>query len=58
MPGAQALQRTALFGLAEVPGRDVDKVIRWLSERCGEDIYRLCMKTLVQRRKEGMNSDG
>ncbi len=58
MPGAQALQRTALYGLAQVRGRDVDKVIRWLSERCGEEMYQLCMKTLVQRRKEGMSSDG
>ena len=53
MPGAQALQRTALYGLENVPGEDVDAVIRWLSERCSEDIYNLCMKTLVQRRKRG-----
>ena len=53
MPGAQALQRTALFGLAEIPGDDVDKVIRWLSDRCAEEIYQLCMKTLVHRRKGG-----
>ena len=58
MLGAQALQRTALYGLADIPGKDVDKVIRWLSERCGEQIYQLCMKTLVQRRKEGLSSGG
>lgn len=54
MPGAQALQRTAIYGLAEIAGDDVDKVLRWLSERCSEDVYQLCMKTLVQRRKEGL----
>ena len=58
MPGAQSLQRTALSGLVSVPGKDVDKVIRWLSERCGEHMYQLCMKTLVQRRKEGLSSGG
>ena len=55
MPGAQALQRTALYGLNDIPGEDIDKTIRWLSERCGEDIYQLCMKTLVHRRKEGLS---
>jgi hypothetical protein len=58
MPGAQSLQRTALYGLSNVPGEDIDKTIRWLSERCGENMYKLCMKTLVQRRKEGVNRDG
>ena len=56
MPGAQAMQKTALGGLVSVPGKDVDKVIRWLSERCGEQMYQQCMKTLVQRRKEGLSS--
>jgi len=55
MPGAQALQRTALYGLHDIPGADIDHTIRWLSERCGEDLYKLCMKTLVHRRKEGEN---
>ena len=55
MPGAQALQRTAIYGLNDMPGEDIDKTIRWLSERCGEDIYKLCMKTLVHRRKEGLS---
>jgi hypothetical protein len=58
MPGAQALQRTALYGLIAIPGKEVDEVIRWLSERCGESIYQLCMKTLVHRRKEGVTSGG
>ena len=58
MPGAQALQRTALYGLISLPGKEVDSVIRWLSERCGEEIYQLCMKTLVQRRKEGASRGG
>ena len=55
MPGAQALQRTALYGLNDIPGEDIDKTIRWLSDRCGEEIYKLCMKTLVHRRKGGVN---
>jgi hypothetical protein len=58
MPGAQALQRIALYGLVSLPGKEVDKAIRWLSERCAEEIYNLCMKTLVRRRKEGVSSDG
>jgi len=58
MPGAQAMQRTALYGLASLSGKEVDNVIRWLSERCGEEIYQLCMKTLVQRRKEGVSRGG
>jgi len=58
MPGAQGLQRTALCGLMSLPGKEVDDVIRWLSERCGESIYQLCMKTLVQRRKEGVSTSG
>ena len=57
MPGAQALQRTALYGLVDLPGDDIDHVIRWLSERCAQDIYQLCMKTLVQRRKGGASHD-
>jgi len=57
MPGAQAMQRTAMHGLADVPGKEVDKVIRWLSERCAEEIYKVCMKTLVHRRKEGLSRD-
>jgi hypothetical protein len=58
MPGATALQRTAIYGLSELTGEEIDKVIRWLSERCGEDIYQLCMKTLVHRRKEGLSHGG
>ena len=57
MPGAQTLQRTAMYGLADVPGKEVDKAIRWLSERCAEQVYKVCMKTLVHRRKEGLSRD-
>ena len=57
MPGAQALQRTAMYGLADIPGKEVDKAIRWLSERCAEEVYRVCMKTLVHRRKEGVSRE-
>jgi len=55
MPGAQSLQRTALYGLTDIPGKEIDKVIRWLSERCAEDVYKICMRTLVHRRKVGVN---
>jgi len=58
MPGANALQRTALYGLSQLSGEEIDKVIRWLSERCGEDVYQLCMKTLVHRRKAGLSHGG
>jgi hypothetical protein len=55
MPGTNALHRTAVTGLGLIPGDDIDALLRWLSERCGEEIYKLCMMTLVRRRKEGMN---
>ena len=55
MPGAQSMQRTALYGLTDLPGKEVDAVIRWLSERCAEDVYKVCMRTLVHRRKVGVN---
>ena len=58
MPGTQALHRTAVTGLGLLPGEDVDSLLRWLSERCGEEMYKLCMMTLVRRRKEWVNRDG
>jgi hypothetical protein len=58
MPGAQSMQRTALYGLTDLPGKEVDEVIRWLSERCAEDVYKVCMRTLVHRRKVGVNDGG
>jgi hypothetical protein len=58
MPGAQSLQRTALYGLSDIPGKEIDKVIRWLSERCAEDVYKVCMRTLVHRRKVKVNDGG
>ena len=57
MPGTQALHRTAVTGLGLLPGDDVDELLRWLSERCGEEMYKLCMMTLVRRRKEWVNRD-
>jgi len=57
MPGARSLQRTALYGLSDLPGKEIDKVIRWLSERCAEDVYKVCMRTLVHRRKVGINNE-
>lgn len=57
MPGTHALHRTAVAGLELLPGDDVDSLLRWLSERCGEEMYKLCMMTLVRRRKEWVNRD-
>jgi hypothetical protein len=57
MPGTQALHRTAVTGLGLLPGDDIDALLRWLSERCGEEMYKLCMMTLVRRRKEWVNRD-
>ena len=57
MPGTHALHRTAVTGLGLLPGDDVDELLRWLSERCGEEMYKLCMMTLVRRRKEWVNRD-
>jgi hypothetical protein len=56
MPGAQALQWTGVTGLGMVAGDDIDKLIRWLADRAGEELYKHCMMTLVRRRREGLGS--
>ena len=55
MPGAQALQWTAVSGIGLLPGEKVDKLIWWLADRAGEELYKLCMMTLVRRRREGLS---
>jgi hypothetical protein len=55
MPGAQALQWTAVTGLGLLPGEKVDKLVSWLSDRAGEELYKHCMMTLVRRRREGLS---
>ena len=54
MPGAQSLQWTAVTGAGLLPGKKVDKIIWWLADRAGEDLYKHCMMTLVRRRREGL----
>jgi hypothetical protein len=54
MPGAQALQWTAVTGISLLPGEKVDKLIWWLADRAGEELYKHCMMSLVRRRREGL----
>jgi hypothetical protein len=54
MPGAQALQWTAVTGISLLPGEKVDKLIGWLADRTGEELYKHCMMNLVRRRREGL----
>jgi len=55
MPGAQALQWTAVTGCAQLQGEGIDKLIWWLADRAGEALYKHCMMTLVRRRREGLS---
>jgi hypothetical protein len=57
MPGAQALQWTAVTGISLLPGDKVDKLIWWLADRSGEDLYKHCMVNLVRRRREGKSRE-
>jgi len=55
MPGAQSLQWTAVTGISMLPGEKVDKLIWWLADRAGEELYKHCMMNLVRRRREGLS---
>jgi hypothetical protein len=57
MPGAQALQWTAVTGISLLSGDKVDKLIWWLADRSGEDLYKHCMVNLVRRRREGKSRE-
>jgi hypothetical protein len=57
MPGAQALQWVGVTGLETLDGDEIDDLIRWLSERAGEDLYKHCRMTLMRRRREGADRE-
>lgn len=42
-------------GLGMLPGNYCETAIRWRMERCGEDLYKHCQRTLFERRQRGFH---
>ncbi|NOY27388.1 MAG: hypothetical protein GXP62_16095 [Oligoflexia bacterium] len=54
--GHKWLQWAAVSGVAQVPGDEPEKLIRWLAERAGSDLADHCVRTLARRRREMANA--
>jgi hypothetical protein len=50
-PGRPSLLRTAVSGLAFLPGDDAEKLIRQVEKQGDEDLRRHCVQAMVKRRR-------